>query len=87
MRSAGTRLLNLKQHLSSSISVRQQQRGMAQYQGMAAKMGSQKLDINTTYKMKSGYEIPVLGYGVRASPHPLFICGVVHTGDSVVFHG
>ena len=24
-----------------------------------------QMDINTKYKMRSGYEIPVLGYGVR----------------------
>jgi hypothetical protein len=27
------------------------------------KAASMKLDMNTTLRMKSGYEIPVLGYG------------------------
>jgi len=35
------------------------------YQGMAADMG-QKLDINSRYQMNSGYEIPILGFGVNA---------------------
>lgn len=33
------------------------------YQGMAATAAG-KLDIASIYAMKSGYEIPVLGYGV-----------------------
>jgi len=28
---------------------------------------AQKLDINTTYRMRSGYDIPALGYGVLSS--------------------
>lgn len=31
---------------------------------MASKMALQSFDINSKYKMNSGYEIPVLGYGV-----------------------
>src|SRR2546421_12038979 len=59
MRSVSIRLLSLERHYSSSATIRQQ------YQGMASKMVAQKFDINSTYKMNSGYEIPVLGYGVR----------------------
>jgi hypothetical protein len=39
---------------------------------MASKMAAQKYDINSTYKMNSGYEIPVLGYGVRFLILPFF---------------
>jgi hypothetical protein len=59
MRSVSTRLLNLERHLSNSAVARQA------YQGVASKMAAPKLDINATYKMNSGLEIPVLGYGVR----------------------
>jgi hypothetical protein len=34
-----------------------------------------KLDLNSKYKMLSGYEIPVLGYGV--SLHSQFIISLV----------
>src|SRR5271170_3342204 len=59
MRLVSTRLLSLERYHSSSATIRQQ------YQGMASKMVAQKFDINSTYKMNSGHEIPVLGYGVR----------------------
>ena len=53
-----TRLLTLERHLSSCAGIR------LQYPSMASQMATQKLDINSAYKMASGYEIPVLGYGV-----------------------
>lgn len=56
---ATPRLLSIVRHFSTSSSVREQ------YMGMASKMASSaKLDIHLKYKMNSGYEIPVLGYGV-----------------------
>jgi hypothetical protein len=52
------RLFSTQSHLRSLGSA-------GQYQGMAAD-SKQKLDINSRYKMNSGYEIPVLGFGVNS---------------------
>jgi len=40
------------------------------YSAQSARMA--KLDIHTKYKMLSGYEIPVLGYGVSVGMCPRF---------------
>ena len=58
MRFGSGRILTIDRHLSRSTTAR------AQLHGMASKMAAEKFDITTRYKMNSGFEIPVLGYGV-----------------------
>lgn len=41
------------------------------------------LNLQSTYKMNSGYEIPVLGFGVRILPIP---CCVLCQRDSLLAH-
>ena len=41
-----------------------------QTRGIAAAATMANLNINSKYKMLSGYEIPVLGYGVSIYPPP-----------------
>jgi hypothetical protein len=66
MRAVNTQLLRFKQRLSHSAVARQQ------YQGTASKMAAQNFSINATYTMNSGFEIPVLGYGVSLlCPHSI----------------
>ena len=54
----------IKQHLASPRFSSTATRALGYDEGMAANMMGQKFDISTKYKMNSGYEIPVLGYGV-----------------------
>jgi hypothetical protein len=58
MMKALRRLFSTQSHLRTLASA-------GQYQGMAAD-SKQKLNINIRYQMNSGYEIPVLGFGVNA---------------------
>ena len=73
---ATPRLLSIVRHLSTSSSVREQ------YMGMASKMASSaKLDIHSKYKMNSGHEIPVLGYGVSVWPRSSCLCLLIHVAS------
>ena len=44
-------------------------RGQIQTRGFASTPSMAALSVNSKYKMLSGYEIPVLGYGVRPAEY------------------
>ena len=54
----------IQRHFSTSV----QQRLVETYQGMANVMAT-KLSIESKYNMPSGFEIPVLGFGVSILFH------------------
>ena len=86
MRTAATRLTQLRSHLSSAKA------STVRLYTSSPVMAN--LTINTKYRMPSGYEIPVLGYGVYQTPadiasdvvqHALKV-GYRHVDSAVAYH-
>lgn len=73
------RLFSSQHHLNISEPTRH-------YQGMASEI-RRRLDISSRYDMNSGYEIPILGFGVGFLLLPQGLIGLapLHASDMALF--